>query len=65
MHANHQPSSPSEQFWIADTSATSDMTSELENLDLSTPYQGIDTITTTSDASLQISNIGTSKLVVP
>lgn len=65
MHANHQPSAPSEQFWLADTSATSHMTSELANLDLFTPYQETDTITIASGAGLQISNIGTYKLVVP
>ncbi|KAM2969511.1 hypothetical protein FF2_016605 [Malus domestica] len=65
MHANHQPSAPTEQFWIADTGATSHMTSELANLDLSTPYQGSDTITTASGAGLHISNIGTSTLVAP
>ncbi|KFL90571.1 polyprotein [Acetobacter malorum] len=65
MHANHQPLAPFEQFWIADIGAASHMTSELANLDLSTPYQGTDTITTASGACLQTSNIGASKLVVP
>ncbi|KAM1745798.1 hypothetical protein ACFX11_012495 [Malus domestica] len=41
------------------------MTSELANLDLSNPYQGTYTIINGSGASLHISNIGTSKLVVP
>ncbi|CAN6715377.1 unnamed protein product [Malus baccata var. baccata] len=50
MHANYQPSAPTEQFWVADTGATSHMTSDLANLDLSTPYQGSDTITTASGA---------------
>jgi len=50
------------QFWVADTGATTHMTSELTNLELANPYQGSDAITTTSGAGLKISHVGTSKL---
>ncbi|CAN6583600.1 unnamed protein product [Malus baccata var. baccata] len=57
MHVHHQPSAHMDQFWVADTGATSHMTSELANLDLSTPYQGNDTITTTSGAVLYVDDV--------
>ncbi|XP_050108482.1 uncharacterized protein LOC126587451 [Malus sylvestris] len=50
MHVQHQPSAPEEQFWVADTGATSHMTSDLANLELAQPYHGNDTITTASGA---------------
>ncbi|KAM1803983.1 hypothetical protein ACFX12_029902 [Malus domestica] len=50
MHTNYQPSAPQEQFWVADTGATSHLTSNLSNLTLATPLTGTDTITTASGA---------------
>ncbi|KAM1300377.1 hypothetical protein ACFX1X_011796 [Malus domestica] len=35
-------------FWVADTGATSHMTSDLANLNLATPFSGTDTVTTAS-----------------
>ncbi|XP_048447844.1 trihydrophobin-like [Pyrus x bretschneideri] len=48
MNATYQPSAPHEQFWVADTGATSYMTSDLANLNLATPFTGNDIITTAS-----------------
>ncbi|KAM2104388.1 hypothetical protein ACFX1R_014988 [Malus domestica] len=64
MHAHPQPSAPEQQFWLADTGATTHMTSELANLELAAPYKGTDTITTASGTGLTISYIGTSRLPV-
>ncbi|CAN6572721.1 unnamed protein product [Malus baccata var. baccata] len=37
------PYTPSDQFWVADTGATSHMTSDLANLNFATPFSGSDT----------------------
>ncbi|KFL89552.1 hypothetical protein AmDm5_1575 [Acetobacter malorum] len=65
MHANYQPSAPLDQFWVADTGATSHMTSDLTNLTQATPFLGADTITTASGSGLPISHTGSSFLHVP
>lgn len=65
MLANYQPSAPQEQFWIADTSATSYMTSELSILNMATPFTVADTINIASGSSLLISHTGSSTLHVP
>ncbi|CAL8157377.1 unnamed protein product [Prunus armeniaca] len=65
MHANFPSSSPHEQFWVADTGATTHMTSDLSQLSLATPFSGSDTITTAGGSGLSISNIGSSILDVP
>jgi hypothetical protein len=65
MHANFSSSSPHEQFWVADTGATTHMTSDLAQLSLATPFSGSDTITTAGGSCLSISNIGSSILDVP
>lgn len=57
--------SHAEQFWVADTEATSHTTSELANLELAYPYQGSDTVTTASGVGLHISHTGTSKVHTP
>jgi len=41
MHANFPSSSPHEQFWVADTGATTYMTSDLAQLSLATPFSGL------------------------
>ncbi|TQE12567.1 hypothetical protein C1H46_001779 [Malus baccata] len=56
MHANYQPSAPQEQFWVADTGATSHMTSDLSNLNFATPFTGTESITTANGSGLQISH---------
>ncbi|KAI5343251.1 hypothetical protein L3X38_011127 [Prunus dulcis] len=65
MHASFPSSSPQEQFWVADTGATTHMTSDLSQLSLATPFSGSDTITTAGVSGLSISNIGSSILDVP
>ncbi|CAL8081400.1 unnamed protein product [Prunus armeniaca] len=50
---------------VADTGATTHMTSDLSQLSLATPFSGSDTITTTGGSGLSISNIGSSILDVP
>lgn len=49
--------------WVANTGATSHITSELANLDLAATYQGTDIITTTNGTGLNIFNIGISNLI--
>jgi len=46
MYANFPPPSPPEQFWVAETGATTHMTSNLAQLNLATPFSGADTVTT-------------------
>ncbi|XP_021807328.1 uncharacterized protein LOC110751198 [Prunus avium] len=46
MHANFPSSTPHEQFWVADTGATTHMTCDLAQLSLATPFSGSNTITT-------------------
>jgi len=65
MHATFPPPSPPEQFWVADTSATTHMTSDLAQLNLAASFSGADTITTAGGSGLTISNIGSSILDVP
>lgn len=42
MHANFPSSSSHEQFWVADTRATTHMTSDLSQLSLATSFSGND-----------------------
>jgi len=65
MHAAFPPPSPPEQFWVADTGATTHMTSDLAQLNLAAPFSGADTVTTAGGSGLTISNIGSSILDVP
>ncbi|CAN6564867.1 unnamed protein product [Malus baccata var. baccata] len=51
MHTTYQRSAPSDQFWVADTGATSHMTSDLANLNFATPFSGSDTVTTASGSA--------------
>jgi hypothetical protein len=65
MHANFPSSTSTEQFWVADTRATTHMTSDLAQLNLATPFSGSNTIAIADGSSLSISNIGSSILDVP
>ena len=65
MHATFPPPSPPEQFWVADTGATTHMTTDLAQLNLPAPFSGADTITIAEGSGLTISNIGSSILDVP
>jgi len=65
MHATFPPPSPPEQFWMADTGATTHMTSDLAQLNLAAPFSGADIVTTAEGLGLTISNIGSSILNVP
>ena len=50
---------------MADTGATTHMTSDLSQLCLATPYSGPDAITTAGGSGLSISSIGSSVLLIP
>jgi len=50
---------------VADTGATTHMTSDLAQLNLAAPFSGADTVTTAGGSCLIISNIGSSILDVP
>ena len=50
---------------MADTGATTHMTSDLAQLNLPAPFSGADTITIVEGSGLTISNIGSSILDVP
>ncbi|TQE01264.1 hypothetical protein C1H46_013171 [Malus baccata] len=65
MNTTFSPSAPQEQFWVADTGATSHMTSDLSNLNLAAPFSGTDTVTTASGSGLPISHIGSTTLHTP
>jgi hypothetical protein len=65
MHANFPSSDSTAQFWVADTGATTYMTSDLTQLNSPTPFSGSDTIATADGSGLSISNVGSSILNVP
>ena len=65
MHTTFPSSNSTAQCWVADTRATTHMTSDLSQLNLATPYSGSDTITTADGLGLSISNVGSSILKVP
>ena len=65
MHVNFPSSNSTEQFWVADTGATTHMTSDLAHLNLATPFSGSKTIATVDGSGLSISNVGSSILNVP
>jgi hypothetical protein len=65
MHANFPSSDSTAQFWVADTGATTHMTSDLTQLSSATPFSGSDTIATADGSGLSISNVGSSILNVP
>ena len=56
---------PHEQFWVANTGATTHMTSDLSQLCLATPYSGSNAITTAGGSGLTISSIGSYILNIP
>jgi hypothetical protein len=65
MHVSFLSSTSTEQFWVADTGATTHMTSAIAQLNLATPFSGSDTIATADGSGLSISNVGSSILDVP
>lgn len=65
MHATLPSSSSPDQCWVADTSATTHMTSDLSNLKLSTLFSGTKTVSTARGSGLPISSVRTSTLQTP
>ena len=65
MHVNFPSSNSTKQFWVADTGATTHMTSDLAHLNLATPFSGSKTIVISYGSGLSISNVGSSILNVP
>lgn len=54
--------SSSQQIWLTDLGATNHMTTDLQNLSMSTPYPTSEIIQTANGAGLPISHIGSSVL---
>ncbi|CAN6583146.1 unnamed protein product [Malus baccata var. baccata] len=63
MHTTYQPSAPQESFWVADTEATSYITSDLGNLTLAKPFPSNETITTASGSDFQPKNLQVVNLI--
>lgn len=57
--------SSSQQIWLTNLAATNHMTTDLQNLSMSTPYPTFETIQTVNGAGLPISHIGSSILHAP
>ncbi|KAI0520011.1 hypothetical protein KFK09_007476 [Dendrobium nobile] len=63
LHTQNQPNSTTD--WVLDLGATTHLTSDLSNLQLSAPYQGIDTVSRASGSTLPIFHNGAGILPLP
>lgn len=59
------PSTPHQEFWFLDSRATNNMTSDISNLQMITPYPSSETVTSANVEGLIIKHVGNACLNTP